>query len=85
MCIANLKRCPLCGAINAIRNDECFACSWHGLFLCDRQSVCEGVAAILARCPELTAPLEAELPKIGWIERAARWLGLHRRPLDLRL
>jgi len=29
---SNLKRCPLCNALNARANGSCFVCGWHGSF-----------------------------------------------------
>ena len=50
---ANLKRCPLCGAVNANKNSECFACGWYGRFDCDAETVEEGLNLLIDRCPEL--------------------------------
>ncbi len=49
----SLKRCPLCGAVNAVANDECFVCRWHGEFQSDPVSVDEGLGLLLENCPEL--------------------------------
>lgn len=58
----NLKRCPLCGAVNAKQNAECFLCAWHGEFEYELESVEEGLEELLERCPEL-AELLVELPE----------------------
>ena len=29
---SDLKLCDLCGALNLVQNQECFACGWHGHF-----------------------------------------------------
>jgi hypothetical protein len=49
----NLKRCPVCGAVNAKQNDECFVCSWHGEFETHPEAVAEGLELLIVRCPEL--------------------------------
>lgn len=55
-----LKRCPLCGAVNALANAECFVCRWYGEFDHDPERVERGLGELLHRCPELAeAILEA--------------------------
>ena len=49
----HLKRCPLCGAVNAVVNCECFVCRWSGTFQTDPEAVDEGLGELLNRCPEL--------------------------------
>ena len=58
MASGHIKRCPLCGALNSVRNQECFVCRWHGSFDFDRGSIDAGLTDLLDRCPELagTAP-----------------------------
>jgi len=53
LAVANLKRCPLCGAVNAQQNQDCFACGWHGQFDRDPDTVEEGLNQLIDRCPEL--------------------------------
>jgi len=68
--IANLKRCPLCGAVNAHLNHECFACGWYGKFDHDPESVEEGLQILMDRCPELanTAPIAARRSRLAqWV------------------
>lgn len=48
-----LKRCPLCGAVNALTNDECFICRWHGEFDTRPAEIEQGVHQLFDRCPEL--------------------------------
>jgi hypothetical protein len=69
----NLKRCPLCGALNADLNDECFVCTWQGVFDHDEDSVCEALDYLIERCPDLAVDLAPEV-KPNMIERAKRWL-----------
>lgn len=76
---ANLKRCPLCGAVNARQNFECFACSWHGAFDRDPHTVEEGLSQLIERCPELasTTNLPSKKPTLwDW------FAGLFRRRID---
>jgi hypothetical protein len=51
--IDNLMRCPLCGAINAATNLECFCCTWQGTFDHEPERIQEGLADLLTYCPEL--------------------------------
>ncbi len=53
LAVGNLKRCPLCGTVNARLNGECFVCRWHGGFDHDPQSVEDGLIEVLEQCPEL--------------------------------
>jgi hypothetical protein len=59
----SLKRCPLCGAVNAVANDECFVCRWYGEFERDPDSVDEGLGELLNNCPELIDAMLSEPPK----------------------
>lgn len=52
-----LKRCPLCGAINARTNGECYVCLWHGTFDHDPARVEAGLEELLVVCPELADAL----------------------------
>lgn len=75
--IANLKRCPLCGAVNAHLNHECFACGWYGKFDHDPESVEEGLQILMDRCPELArpAPIGAQRSRIAqWVSALVAWL-----------
>lgn len=49
----DLKKCPLCEAINAVGNAECFVCSWHGEFVLDEQEISKGLDELMGRYPEL--------------------------------
>ena len=53
LAVDNLKRCPLCGTVNAKMNCECFVCRWHGEFDNEPDSVEDGLVEVLERCPEL--------------------------------
>lgn len=80
LAIANLKRCPLCGAVNAQQNDSCFACGWHGLFDKDPEIVEEGLNQLIDRCPELANAANLEPQKQNFWQ----WLrSLFHRRLDL--
>lgn len=61
--VENLKRCPLCGVLNAAQNAECFVCRWHGLFDRDPSHIEACLFDLLERCPELAdAMAEATIP-----------------------
>lgn len=82
----NLKRCPLCGGINALSNFECFVCTWSGTFDHEPSSVQEGLEDLMSRCPELAElMLEQSRKKRGLF--AQFWKGLkslfQREPLDI--
>jgi hypothetical protein len=76
----NLKRCPLCGAVNAATNGECFVCRWHGEFEREPAIIEQGINELIAHSPELdealnqcdwvpqpqAARLRAFLRKIFW-------------------
>lgn len=53
LAVESLMRCPLCGAVNASSNDECFVCTWAGAFEHEPEMIEEGLADLLDRCPEL--------------------------------
>lgn len=59
----NLKRCPLCGAVNAATNSECFVCRWHGEFDHELHSIEQGLHELVARSPEL----EQAIQESDWI------------------
>ena len=71
---ANLKRCPLCGAVNANRNAECFACGWYGRFDSDAETVEEGLNLLIDRCPELAENGQLEIKPTLW-QRIAAFFG----------
>jgi hypothetical protein len=80
----DLKRCPLCGTINAASNCECVTCCWAGAFENDQEIIEEGLYEMMVRCPELAEALldtpETEKPRFsvwGWLK------GLFRRKVDL--
>ena len=50
----NLKRCPLCGAVNAKQSSECFVCCWQGEFETHPLAIEEGLELLIERCPELS-------------------------------
>lgn len=53
LAVESLKRCPLCGAINAASNEECFVCTWSGSFEHEAEDIHEGLSQLLDACPEL--------------------------------
>jgi hypothetical protein len=83
----HLKRCPVCGTLNAVRNDECITCRWHGSFERDVESIEEGLIEMIDRCPEL---VQAILPPPRRRFRLWSWLGetlgrIFRRPVNFRV
>ena len=75
---SNLKRCPLCNALNARANDDCFVCGWHGRFDHDPFRIEESLIKLIYQCPEFDAP--APRPETGmW----TRLLAQFRRRIDL--
>lgn len=65
---ANLKRCPLCGSVNAKSNHECFVCRWHGGFDVDPARIEESLLQLMDQCPEFIPDeslLEAEMPRFS--------------------
>jgi hypothetical protein len=74
-----LKRCALCGAVNAASNSECFVCGWHGQFDYNPIQIEQGVHLLLDRCPELAqAMMERPLRSVqkkSWIHRLVTRLG----------
>lgn len=70
-----LKRCTLCGAVNAVSNEECFVCRWHGEFQTDPAEIELGVNQLLDRCPELAlAMIDTSVQSRvqgGWFKRLA--------------
>jgi len=60
-----LMICPLCGAVNAVENTECFVCRWAGNFDHDREHIEEGLSDLFVRCPELAiAMMERPAPPL---------------------
>jgi len=70
-----LKRCTLCGAVNAVINEECFVCRWHGSFDTSPKEVELGVNQLLDRCPELAMAMidnaAYRKTKRTWLQRLA--------------
>jgi hypothetical protein len=81
----NLKRCPLCGVLNAVQNGECFVCRWHGEFDRDPVRLHECLVELMERCPELADALsEVPPPKPSAWTRLKHWFaGLFRSRLDI--
>ncbi len=66
LAVQNLKSCPLCGAINAADNKECFVCRWSGKFDQDPEVVQIGLDTLIDRCPELAQAFLLEQRR-GWL------------------
>ncbi|MCA1946550.1 MAG: hypothetical protein LDL56_02865 [Armatimonadetes bacterium] len=81
----HLKRCPLCGALNAVRNEECFVCRWHGAFDHDAERIEHSLSELVDRCPELASAMarprvSAKAAKPSLWSRLGRWF---RKRIDL--
>ncbi|MDR3687852.1 MAG: hypothetical protein P4L46_00635 [Fimbriimonas sp.] len=80
-----LKQCPLCRAINAASNSECFVCGWRGKFTRDRAKMETEVHSLLDRCPELARALiegtDSHAPKPGLLSRIFEWVWARIRTL----
>lgn len=85
LAVGNLKRCPLCGTVNAKLNCECFVCRWHGDFDHDPIAVEEGLIEVLEQCPELIdCILYLPHQRESLLTRARNWLRARTRPrIDL--
>ncbi|MBS1716175.1 MAG: hypothetical protein JSS72_00405 [Armatimonadetes bacterium] len=85
--LEHLKRCPLCRAVNAASNPNCFVCGWKGEFEHEAGKVHEGLMEILESCPELLDVFDHEERRIGLFERFANFVRARfrrHRSLDLR-
>jgi hypothetical protein len=84
LAVGNLKRCPVCGTVNAKLNGECFVCRWHGTFDHNSLSVEEGLIEVLEQCPELIDCILYIPRSESFFEKARGWLrGRMRKRLDL--
>jgi hypothetical protein len=70
---ANLKCCPLCGAVNARQNQECFVCAWAGEFDTNPESVEKGLNSLLQRCPELADLLNPPPTRWQRVKQSFQW------------
>jgi hypothetical protein len=81
----NLKRCPVCEALNAVTNNECFVCTWRGQFSHDPMDIEDGLRELLKRCPEYKASTPQLAPN-SRKRKCPKWRFLLRRvfsgPLD---
>ena len=78
--MTNLKRCPLCGSVNAESNAECFCCTWRGGFDNDTTSIQEGLIDLLRHCPEFRAEVVKMMPhRKSWVQLLKHVM---RKPLD---
>ena len=66
----HLKRCPLCGADNEVKNEECFVCRWQGSFDHDP------VAIEMVRREVLSLPVETIVPTklLSLRQRSYSWI-----------
>lgn len=90
LAIDSLKCCPLCGAVNAAQNSECFVCRWQGRFDHDPDRIENGLNDLLDRCPELIeimleAPAPARSPWARFKAFVGRLFGRRSQPSPLDL
>jgi hypothetical protein len=76
---SNLKRCPLCSALNARDNGSCFVCGWFGAFDHDPFRIEESLVRLIYQSPELKLEEPQERPG-----KLVSWLLSWRRRIDLR-
>ena len=70
-----LKVCPLCGAVNALTNEECFICSWAGRFDHNPDHIEAGLEELLLSCPELAeAMIESPTTRPSLWHRIGEWM-----------
>lgn len=82
--LKNLKRCPLCRAVNSRVNAECFVCGWSGAFESRPESLEEGLRQMLMQCPELFELSTTEPTTMKVRKRVAGLLGrLFHKRLDI--
>ncbi len=74
---SNLKRCPLCNALNARANDDCFVCGWAGRFDHDPFRIEESLIRLIYQCPELDQEIPRVPKKPTWLQRALSRLRRH--------
>ncbi|HEY3783250.1 MAG TPA: hypothetical protein VGL56_19395 [Fimbriimonadaceae bacterium] len=77
----NLKRCPVCEALNAVSNNECFVCTWRGKFSHDPMDIEDGLRELLTRCPEYKASTPQIIPT-SRKKRSPKWRFLLRRVIN---
>lgn len=87
LAVDSLKCCPLCDAVNAISNEECFVCGWQGKFEHDPYRVEAGLGELLSQCPELVDALqECPTAEPNVFQRFQMWLRrVFRRRVDYRV
>jgi len=82
---SSLKCCPLCGAVNALTNHECFVCRWSGLFDHDATVIESALSELVIKCPELVESIVLSTPrKRTVLIRLIKWMRSHfHKPLDI--
>lgn len=79
----SLKSCPLCGAINAAANKECFVCRWAGAFEQNPEVVQIGLETLIDSCPELAEAMINDAPAGKWRTFWRRLTRMFHRRIDL--
>lgn len=70
----NLKRCPLCNALNARVNGSCFVCGWHGTFDHDPFRIEESLIRMIYHDQTVRIETERRPRHAGLLGAVRRWL-----------
>lgn len=81
LAVESFKVCPLCGALNALEQRECFVCRWSGEFVHDVGRVERALENLVFECPKLVAALEKPSRVQRWWRKVTRFM---RRRVDFR-
>lgn len=79
-----IKACPVCSALNAKLNRECFVCSWTGRFDEDPEAIEQGLYDLIDRCPEIAEILfETQNERPSLIDRVRMFFRRFGRRVDV--
>lgn len=71
---SNLKRCPLCNALNARVNGTCFVCGWHGTFDHDPFRIEESLIRMIYHDQPIRIEADRKPAQLGLLSVVRRWL-----------
>lgn len=71
---SNLKRCPLCNALNARVNRDCFVCGWHGAFDHDPFRIEESLIRMIYHDQAVRIEADRHTGRVGLVAMVRRWL-----------
>lgn len=72
---SNLKRCPLCNALNARVNRSCFVCDWHGAFDHDPFRIEESLIRMIYHDQAVRIEADRKPRRKGLLALVRGWLG----------